>query len=449
MTTFIFVGPTLPAEEIARTQGFVCLPPVAQGDLYRAARLRPRAIGVIDGFFSGAPSVWHKEILWAISQGVPVFGSASMGALRAAELHAFGMRGVGRIFEAFRDGGLEDDDEVAVVHGPAELDYVAASEAMVNIRATLARAEAEGVLSSSSRRALDAFAKSLFFPQRSWEALLAGAAAQGVAESEQAALRDWLPRGRVDQKRLDALEMLAAMAEAPNPSERAGPKFNFEWTAFWDEFVQRSDAVSGKASSSPRQRILDELRLEGPEAYARVEAMALLRMVAASGAARPTTALSHEDLQATLTDLRTRLGLFARADLDRWMARHDLDAASLERLLADETSLRNLRDRSGGALEPFLLDELRLGGAYERLAERARKKSDALEALEASPKNGFPELHAIALRLWFFEQRLRLSMPDDVEDSARRLGFGSAAALDSALQRERSFLEIGRRAESA
>ena len=449
MTTFIFVGPTLPAEEIARTQGFVCLPPVAQGDLYRAARLRPRAIGVIDGFFSGAPSVWHKEILWAISQGIPVFGSASMGALRAAELHAFGMRGVGRIFEAFRDGGLEDDDEVAVVHGPAELDYVAASEAMVNIRATLARAEAEGVLSSSSRRALDAFAKSLFFPQRSWEALLAGAAAQGVAESEQAALRDWLPRGRVDQKRLDALEMLAAMAEAPNPSERAGPKFNFEWTAFWDEFVQRSDAVSGKASSSPRQRILDELRLEGPEAYARVEAMALLRMVAASGAARPTTALSHEDLQATLTDLRTRLGLFARADLDRWMARHDLDAASLERLLADETSLRNLRDRSGGALEPFLLDELRLGGAYERLAERARKKSDALEALEASPKNGFPESHAIALRLWFFEQRLRLSMPDDVEDSARRLGFGSAAALDSALQRERSFLEIGRRAESA
>ena len=72
-----------------------------------------------------------------------------------------------------------------------------------------------------------------------------------------------------------------------------------------------------------------------------------------------------------------------------------------------------------------------------------------LEALEASPKNGFPESHAIALRLWFFEQRLRLSMPDDVEDSARRLGFGSAAALDSALQRERSFLEIGRRAESA
>jgi hypothetical protein len=448
MTTFIFVGPTLPAEEVVRTQGFVCLPPVAQGDLYRAAQRRPRAIGIIDGYFSGAPSVWHKEILWAISQGIPVFGSASMGALRAAELHAFGMRGVGRIFEAFRDGVLEDDDEVAVVHGSVELDYLAASEAMVNMRATLARAEAEGVLSSTSRRALEDLGKSLFFPQRSWDALLAGAA-QGVAESEQAALRDWLPRGRVDQKRLDALEMLAAMAEAPNQSGRAGPKFNFEWTVFWDEFVQRSDAAFEEAGSSPQQRILDELRLEGPEAYERVEAVALLRMVAVNGAARPATALPREDLQATLTDLRARLGLFARADLDRWMARHDLDPASLERLLSDETNVKKLRDRSRGALELFLLDELRLGGAYERLAERARKKSDALGALEASPWNGFPASRAIALRLWFFEQCLQRPMPDDVEDSARRLGFANATAFDAALQRERLFLEISGRAESA
>ena len=114
MTSIVFVGPTLEPEEVAAAGDFTCLPPVSQGDVYRAARSRPRAIGIIDGYFSGAPSVWHKEILWAISEGVPVFGSASMGALRAAELHSYGMRGVGRIFEAFRDGVLEDDDEVAV-----------------------------------------------------------------------------------------------------------------------------------------------------------------------------------------------------------------------------------------------------------------------------------------------------------------------------------------------
>ena len=49
----------------------------------RSIAHRPRAIGIIDGYFQQVPSVWHKEILWAMAQGVHVFGSASMGALRA------------------------------------------------------------------------------------------------------------------------------------------------------------------------------------------------------------------------------------------------------------------------------------------------------------------------------------------------------------------------------
>ena len=214
MTSIVFVGPTLGPEEVAAAGDFICRPPVSQGDVYRAARNRPRAIGIIDGYFSGAPSVWHKEILWAISEGVPVFGSASMGALRAAELHSFGMRGIGRIFEAFRDGVLEDDDEVAVLHGPAEIGYLAASEPMVNIRETLALAQTKGVLEPGSRRSLENLAKSVFFGERNWPELLAAAASKGIAEAELVALRDWLPEGRVDRKRLDALAMLAAMQEA-------------------------------------------------------------------------------------------------------------------------------------------------------------------------------------------------------------------------------------------
>src|SRR5215470_18896878 len=119
MSVYVFVGPTLPPVEIAAVLDAVCLPPVAQGDVYRLVGARPRAIGIIDGYFDGVPAVWHKEILWALTQGIHVFGSASMGALRAAELHPFGMQGVGSIFEAYRSGELEDDDEVAVLHGPA------------------------------------------------------------------------------------------------------------------------------------------------------------------------------------------------------------------------------------------------------------------------------------------------------------------------------------------
>jgi len=149
MTTILFAGPTLRPEEVRSFGAAECLPPVRHGDVYRvASRRRPRAIGIIDGVFQHVPSVWHKEILWAMANGIHVFGAASMGALRAAELHSFGMVGVGRIFEAYRSGALEpygdapfeDDDEVAVIHGPPETGYVALSEAMVNIRATLAEA---------------------------------------------------------------------------------------------------------------------------------------------------------------------------------------------------------------------------------------------------------------------------------------------------------------------
>jgi hypothetical protein len=393
VTSMVFVGPTLDSKDLAAAGDFTALPPVSQGDVYRAARRRPRAIGIIDGYFSGAPSAWHKEILWAMSEGVPVFGSASMGALRAAELHVFGMRGVGKIFEAFRDGALEDDDEVAVVHGPAEIGYLAASEPMVNIRETLALAEAKGVLRPESRRSLERFAKSLYFGERSWPALLEGAAAQGVGESEVAALRDWLPLGRVDQKRLDALAMLAAMQEALAAGEPMRPAFHFEWTYLWDQFVARAADVEA-----------------GP----------------------------------TLARIRSRLGLFARADLDRWMAANDLDPASMERLVEDEARLEALGERFRRSIGSALLDELRLSGAYARLADRALKKEQGLTAAGLSGGAGAQSaLRSTAARLWYFERRLGRPMPDDVADFARRVGFETLAAFDEAVHREWALVKAG------
>src|SRR5206468_4971333 len=133
----VFAGPSLPPPLRPAVPELDWCPPVRQGEFYRAAVERPAIIGLIDGYFEVMPSVWHKEVLWAMAQGIHVYGASSMGALRAAELAAFGMIGVGAIFEAYRDGAIEDDDEVAVVHGPPELGYVQLSEAMVNIRATI------------------------------------------------------------------------------------------------------------------------------------------------------------------------------------------------------------------------------------------------------------------------------------------------------------------------
>lgn len=212
MRAVIFVGPSLPPD--ARLNYGLDIewrPPVRQGELYRAALDRPGIIGVIDGYFEVTPTVWHKEILWAMAQGIHVFGAASIGALRAAELDVFGMKGIGRIYEDFRDGVLEDDDEVAVLHGPAELGYPPLTEAMVNIRATLAAAINASIVSAALATELTAFAKSLFYKERTYGAMLDSAAKARLHAAELARFDHWLPAGRIDQKRLDALATLDAI----------------------------------------------------------------------------------------------------------------------------------------------------------------------------------------------------------------------------------------------
>jgi hypothetical protein len=236
MTLVVFTGPTLPPAEARDVLDALYLPPVSEGDVYRAALEGPRAIGIIDGYFENVPSVWHKEILHAMARGIRVFGSASMGALRAAELAAFGMVGIGATFQAYRDGILEDDDEVAVIHGPAELGFPMLSEAMVNIRRTLSDAHGEGVISPLARTRLELIAKALPYRERAYHALLSHGRAAGLPEDELSRFKAWLPNGRYDQKREDAFLMLRAMREFSKQDEPPLPvAYHFEHTTLWEQ----------------------------------------------------------------------------------------------------------------------------------------------------------------------------------------------------------------------
>jgi hypothetical protein len=211
MKAIIFAGPSLPPACRSDDPAFEWRPPVKQGEVYEAALARPAIIGIIDGYFEVTPTVWHKEILWAMAQGIHVYGSASIGALRAAELHSFGMVGIGRIFEAYRDAILEDDDEVAVLHGPEELGYPALTEAMVNIRATLEKAVAESVIDSRTAARLIEIGKALFYKKRRWDAIFVIVTTRGQRPTPLSGVAEWLGSGRIDQKRVDALEMIAAI----------------------------------------------------------------------------------------------------------------------------------------------------------------------------------------------------------------------------------------------
>jgi hypothetical protein len=181
------------------------------GDVRRAAEERPDAIGLIDGYFEVVPSVWHEEILWAMDRGIRVYGAASIGALRAAELDVYGMIGVGRIYEAFRDGALEDDDEVALLHGPEEMGYLPLTEAMVNIRATMDAAVRVGVLTTEMAERVVSVGRALFCKQRTYPAILQIMSAPGPIPSLHS-LSDWLHLGRLDRKHSDAMQMVRAIA---------------------------------------------------------------------------------------------------------------------------------------------------------------------------------------------------------------------------------------------
>jgi hypothetical protein len=237
----VFAGPTIPHDEARHLLDAEFLPPASQGDVLRAARGQPWGIGIIDGYFQSVPSVWHKEILWAMSNGVHVYGASSMGALRAVELESFGMVGVGSVFEAFRSGSLEDDDEVAVVHGPAEAGYFKGSDALVNIRATLASAAGQGVISEETRASLTDVAKRLFYPDRRYDRVLADGAAAGVSNETCERLRGWLPFGRVDVKRDDALALLTRMAsDAAFSSAPKQVSYYFHETVLWSHLWSQS-----------------------------------------------------------------------------------------------------------------------------------------------------------------------------------------------------------------
>jgi len=205
----IFIGPTISAGQASQYLEADYHPPAEQGDVFAVAKRQPAVIGIVDGYFHRIPSVWHKEVLWALSRGIHVFGSSSMGALRAAELDSFGMVGVGQIYQWYRDRVICDDDEVAVTHAPAELNYLPLSEALVDMRFTLAAAQRQGIVGKRTHDRLLELAKGTFFTRRSYDGMIERGIEDGLPGDELDALVQWLPTGRASLKQADAVAMLS------------------------------------------------------------------------------------------------------------------------------------------------------------------------------------------------------------------------------------------------
>lgn len=440
MTACVFTGPTISASDAALELDACFLPPAGQGDVYRAALSRPTAIGIIDGVFERVPAVWHKEILWAMSRGVHVFGSASIGALRAVELAPFGMVGVGQIFEDFRDGVLEDDDEVALVHGPAEAGFRSLSEPMVNIRATLREAERVGVIASATAGELARLAKHRFYPHRTYPALLTVGAAEGLPGNELERLKEWLPSGSRNQKREDGLAMLRAMrtflADDPAPKQA---QYSFEHTETWDHVQQHGGEVAPSVNDVEVHpplltELLDELRLD-PDRYLRTRTDAMMRSLAVEEAQRRGLKVSQEALDTAITRFRRERKLGQAEDVNAWLADNGLAWSAFIQLLEEEALCNWVDAVSEIHIAAQLLEVLQLSGDYPRLRKRAQRKKDFINVHNLD--NAVPADFGLAdeaLFQWYFEG-LSQEAPDNLDQFAASLGL-NRASFQRALLRE-------------
>lgn len=205
----VFIGPSLPSEEAEKLlPAAAYLPPAKRGDLTAAIQNGADVVVIIDGVFFQDRAVGHREILAALKAGVRVFGSSSMGALRASEMDTLGMTGIGEIYHWYKDGKIIADDEVGLVYDPET--YLPLSEPMVNIRASFAAAVSAGILAAEEERELLRCCKAIYYPDRTYRRVIREAVLQ---EDTKARLTAWLKTGAVDQKRLDAVMCLKTVQE--------------------------------------------------------------------------------------------------------------------------------------------------------------------------------------------------------------------------------------------
>lgn len=208
----VFAGPSLHGHirggRIAASPALICRGPARQGDIRRAVNDGATVIGLIDGRFEDVAAPWHKEILEALSRGIAVYGAASMGALRAAECATFGMVGIGEVYARYASGELVDDDAVAQLHGPEELDYQPLTEALVDIEATLSASRNAGIIDAAEHDELLRVARRLHFKDRTIDHVVA-ASLLSARRREEVAVP--LASRRVDVKARDARELVARL----------------------------------------------------------------------------------------------------------------------------------------------------------------------------------------------------------------------------------------------
>ena len=138
------------------------------------------------------------------------------------------MLGHGRIYEAYASGEISDDDEVAVVHGPAETGFMPLTDAMVDIRDAIDEAKALGVLTPAAAKAVIECAKAQHFKERNLKKAVRSILQQSHSNLQIDEILAWFAARPAGAKERDARDLLANLdfiSEKARSFARAAPRF--------------------------------------------------------------------------------------------------------------------------------------------------------------------------------------------------------------------------------
>lgn len=211
---------TLKDHEVRQTlPGAILAPPVQRNDLYKDIADGVRIIVIIDGKFHHDLAISCGEIMDALRCGLSVYGASSMGALRAADMHPFGMYGFGEIYEFIKTSDAFRDDFLGQTFDE-ENDCRSLTIPYVDFYFNLKNLSSRGVVSSFDFKKLLKIFEKLHYSKRDWaslrHAILKHRGDQGtLLKSAETAL---LKMG--SQKRRDALGLLKTVSSRQRDVEK-------------------------------------------------------------------------------------------------------------------------------------------------------------------------------------------------------------------------------------
>lgn len=377
----VYLGPSLSlakAKEILPQAIF--RPPAKKDDITSdVVNLAPEAILLIDGELRQNLSPGHKELVYALQYPSvkAVYGAASMGALRAAELDFLGMIGVGQIYQWYRDGVTEDDSEVVLNYNviAAGLVYQPLTVPLVDIRAGVEHYQRR----SQNPEMLEAVGKFFNRMQATYYMDRTETFCQEVWEdcNHSASNYPCMP-----QKELDAIELLTEFSlYSPKPELAATPAhLSQAFQALYD----RDRRINIGGQLIPQQHIDSYVMLHNPE-YERISWDSANQELALVLCNALFVTVSFEEVERESNRFQQRCGIETKEDFECMLQNNGWTRAEYDRLMIQNARIRKLQHSFTVSKQlrrntRAILDYLRTHQAFDYWALQAAQKEAVIAA---------------------------------------------------------------------